>query len=236
VILSLSRINTESFPSHLATVQKEILELDGTENRLTTKPKTNKFVVNSIRNGGRKRDFHKIEESTSALNDGTRLERDAKGQLVVFQTGKKPFVISKGNWKKQRNMGHGPRPALGERPERNPHSRKFAKRKAAEQGLEGTDAENEILKNTKCNNCGGSWHISADCKGKKKDKGNKENANPNTSGRSTPGSGTKKYKNYMSKRVGSNTDPCDEEENLPLEEDEDEDRDINPRRLRGFFD
>jgi hypothetical protein len=202
---------------------------------LVQKPKTNKFVVNSTRTGDRKRRIDATEESTSSLHDGTRLERDASGRLVVFQTGKKPFVISQGKWKNGRNMRSRPDLAQGQRrPERNPHSRKFAKRKAAEQGLEGTDAENDILRETKCKNCGGTWHIAADCKGKRKD--DKENVNPNPAGKKTPGSG-KKNKNYMSQRIGSKSDPCESDnEELPQDEDEDEDRDINPRRLRGFFD
>ena len=116
----------------------------------------------------------------------------------------------------------------------HPHSRKFAKRKAAEQGVEGTDAENDILRNTKCKNCGGSWHIALDCKGKKKDT-DKENVDPHPTGKKTPGSG-KKNKSYMTQRIGSKMDPCASDEELPQYEDTDEDKSVNPQRLRGFFD
>ena len=233
VINILAKVNTTDFPTSLPFLQKNILELDGTESRLTQKPRSNKFVVNLTRQGDRKRHRIETEESTSSLQDGTRLERDSEGRLVVFQIGKKPFIISKGGWKNQRNMGPRPGPAQGRKPERNPHSREYARRKAAEQGLEGTDAEDGILKNTKCKNCGGSWHIASDCKGKKKG-GDKENVQPNVAGKRTPGSG-KKNKSYMSQRIGSKMDPCaNDDEDLPQEEENEDEYD--PRRLRGFFD
>ena len=231
----MAKVNTAEFPNDLPALQKGVLELDGTENRLSQKPKSNKFVVNLSRTGNRKRRID-TEEATSSLQDGTRLEHDSEGRLVVFQIGKKPFIVSKADWKNKRNMGQRPRPAQGRKPERNSHSRKYAKRKAAEQGVEGTDAENDILRNTKCKNCGGSWHIALDCKGKKKDT-DKENVNPNPTGKKTPGSG-KKNKSYMSQRIGSKMDPCASDEELPQDEEEetDENTSINPKRLRGFFD
>ena len=235
VINCLAKVNTEEFPNSLPQLQRVVLELDGTESRLIHKPKSNKFVVNSTRTGHRKRRIE-TEEFTSSLQDGTRLERDTEGRLVVFQTGKRPFVISKGGWKNKRNMGSRPGLARdnGRKPERNPHSRKFAKRKVAEQGLEGTDAEDEVLRNTKCKRCGGSWHIAADCKGKQQVV-DKENVNPNHAVKKTPGSG-KKNKNYVTKRIGDKTDPCTSDDELPQEEEDDEDKSIDPRRLRGFFD
>ena len=80
-------------------MQKSLLDIDGTISRIAQKPKSNKFVVNTTRVGKKR-----TEESVVSLQDGTKLEKDSEGRLVVFQAGKKPKVIlNNGGLRNQRD-------------------------------------------------------------------------------------------------------------------------------------
>jgi len=222
VVNTLARVNSPSFPKVLPALQKRLLELDDAVERLTyrEKPKSNKFVVNKTKVGGGKTSL--TEESVS-LSDGTRLERDQEGRLVVLQAGKPKYLIPRGGGKRR---GMDPRPGSAKRQKgtRNPHSKKYAQRKAAETG----QSEDEVLRETICDKCGGSYHIAADCRKKQVDK---ENRPPP----SAPRGARKNNKSYMTERVIP--EEAFESSVSELEiEDEDEDRTVNPRRLKGFFD
>ena len=88
-----------NFPDVLSAMQKSLLDIDGTISRIAQKPKSNKFVVNTTRVGKKR-----TEESVVSLQDGTKLEKDSEGRLVVFQAGKKPKVIlNNGGLRNQRD-------------------------------------------------------------------------------------------------------------------------------------
>ena len=222
VINELSIVNTKDFPNNLATLQGKLLELDGTVTRMAQKPKTSKFIVNATKVGKKR-----TQESVS-LEDGTRLERDQDGQLVVFQAGKKPnYISNKGGWNKGDKASRPDAAKRKDKRDRNPHSRRYAEKQAS---LTGRSVE-EILKDTKCDKCGGSYHIAADCKKPIVGNSNKENKAP-----TSVKTGGNKNKSYMSEATGSKTDPLDSDVPIYEDETEDDEASINPRRLKGFFD
>ena len=226
VVNTLARVNSPSFPKVLPDLQKKLLELDDAVERLTfrEKPRSNKFVVNKTRVGDGKRTV--TTEESVALSDGTRLERDQEGRLVVLQAGKPKYILPRGGGKK-RVMDPRPGPAKRPRGNRNPNSRKYAQRKAAETG----QSEDEVLRETICDNCGGSYHIAADCR--KNKSSNKENRAPPSAARPAH-----KNKSYMTERVIPEEifEASADELEIEEEDEEDDDRTINPRRLKGFFD
>jgi hypothetical protein len=232
VIQYMAVVNKDEFPVDLASLQDELLDLDGALDRLKEKPVSNKYMVNltQLREGNDNKRQRKEPIESVSLGDGTRLERDAEGHLVVCYADKRINVNPK--YKGNRPKGDRNRPILRDRrfrnQVRNPKTEQFVARKldeAKEKGVELT--RDQVLNDLVCHRCNGKGHIKADCRkevGDDRQGHNKENQTPNKNAKKN-----KAYNTIVKK--------CDSD--VPIysgEETNNDDDDDEPRRsYRGFF-